>query len=463
MARAAAWRAAGLGSRGAAELRGQQRRGDEERERRIELARCELDAGSSSRALNALPPAVKPTRWNSSSAPRPTVAAAGVGSPTARQALSGLQLLPRGGPASGEPNRAEGRIEALTLVVECGTEAGDLAAALAAWRELEASGATHDRRGWLGRRLGVALARSGFDPRELDRLASALPNHERCLTFWRSVSADVEALNTSPRSRSRISTVVGRGRIGRGDRHGCFSPRSRRAREATELGGVAPSDANPAEASGNGRGLLDADVRPDQKGLPPPTPASDAGRPNTAIRTLRSAFPGIATIAIARVPTDAALAYLPLRWSEHVAAARETGLDPWLIAAVARQESTFSADARSPAGARGVMQLLPSTARLHARPLGLGSRRISKTRRSTSDSEPRSSHGRSADSAPWSPPSPPTTPANDGSGRGGTGGPTPRSSRSRSRSRKPTTMFVGWSFFPTPTGTIHADAWRSTP
>ncbi len=57
-----------------------------------------------------------------------------------------------------------------------------------------------------------------------------------------------------------------------------------------------------------------------------------------------------------------------------MAAASETGIDPWLIAAVARQESTFSAHARSPAGARGVLQLLPSTARLHARALGLGSR-----------------------------------------------------------------------------------------
>ncbi len=41
---------------------------------------------------------------------------------------------------------------------------------------------------------------------------------------------------------------------------------------------------------------------------------------------------------------------------------------------MARQESTFNAHARSPANARGVLQLLPSTARLHARKLGLGSR-----------------------------------------------------------------------------------------
>jgi soluble lytic murein transglycosylase len=56
-----------------------------------------------------------------------------------------------------------------------------------------------------------------------------------------------------------------------------------------------------------------------------------------------------------------------------VAAARESGLDPWLIAGVARQESGFAAHAVSPRGAIGVLQLLPSTARLHARALGLGS------------------------------------------------------------------------------------------
>jgi soluble lytic murein transglycosylase len=39
---------------------------------------------------------------------------------------------------------------------------------------------------------------------------------------------------------------------------------------------------------------------------------------------------------------------------------------------VARQESAFVANARSPRGALGVLQLLRGTARLHARSLGLG-------------------------------------------------------------------------------------------
>ena len=75
-----------------------------------------------------------------------------------------------------------------------------------------------------------------------------------------------------------------------------------------------------------------------------------------------------------RIPKNAVRAYLPLRWREAVtAAAREAGLDPWLIAGVARQESGFVSHALSPRGAIGVLQLLPSTARLHSRALGLGS------------------------------------------------------------------------------------------
>jgi soluble lytic murein transglycosylase len=51
------------------------------------------------------------------------------------------------------------------------------------------------------------------------------------------------------------------------------------------------------------------------------------------------------------------------------AEAAEFGVDPFLLVAIVRQESVFDAQALSPAGARGLAQLLPGTAALTARGL----------------------------------------------------------------------------------------------
>src|SRR6266511_2023588 len=51
------------------------------------------------------------------------------------------------------------------------------------------------------------------------------------------------------------------------------------------------------------------------------------------------------------------------------AEAQEFGVDALLLAALVRQESVFDVEALSPAGARGLAQLLPSTATLMARGL----------------------------------------------------------------------------------------------
>ena len=45
----------------------------------------------------------------------------------------------------------------------------------------------------------------------------------------------------------------------------------------------------------------------------------------------------------------------------------EHQLDPYMIAALIAQESTFTADVKSAANAYGLMQLLPSTGRQYAR------------------------------------------------------------------------------------------------
>ncbi|MDO3386400.1 transglycosylase SLT domain-containing protein [Gilvimarinus sp. SDUM040013] len=62
----------------------------------------------------------------------------------------------------------------------------------------------------------------------------------------------------------------------------------------------------------------------------------------------------------------------PLAYQEHVeSTAKDTTLEPHLLFAIARQESAFTPDARSSAGALGLMQLLPSTAKQTASRAGM--------------------------------------------------------------------------------------------
>lgn len=66
----------------------------------------------------------------------------------------------------------------------------------------------------------------------------------------------------------------------------------------------------------------------------------------------------------------------PLAYTDEVAQAAATSqLDQTLIYAIARQESAFAADAVSHAGARGLMQLMPATAKQQARHSGVKNHR----------------------------------------------------------------------------------------
>jgi soluble lytic murein transglycosylase-like protein len=269
------------------------------------------------------------------------------------------------------------REEALALVLECGTEAGRIDRALVAWRQLEAVGWDHPRRSWLGRRLGVALARLGADDRVIDGVAAALPEHERCLRFWQSLARSESGALTDLAS-APIHDLYGRWasiEVPGGGRRPYEPADPVGAAEPTPAVAWLLENAGPAEASDEWQRLFGLRRPTRSEAVAAAELAEHAGRANTAIRLILVGFPEMASTAIAVSPVDAASAYLPLRYSDHlVAAADRFGLDPWLLAALARQESTFIAHARSPAGARGVLQLLPSTARMHSRALGLGSR-----------------------------------------------------------------------------------------
>lgn len=87
-----------------------------------------------------------------------------------------------------------------------------------------------------------------------------------------------------------------------------------------------------------------------------------------AIITIRNAFPFHVSATGDLLPRPIWKLFYPLPYREHVEHyARARGLDPFLVAALIRQESTFNPRVRSRAGARGLMQIIPATGRQLAR------------------------------------------------------------------------------------------------
>jgi len=187
--RARQWRRARAPSRAAAELRSVRWAGDIETERKRELARSELAAGSPLAALRSLP---------SGRAAKPE--------DLALRALAyrnqAWHLFPGRGETKAFRNcqqkaeraldvgpSADLHLELLGLRLECATEAGRLDDALESWWMLEAARSDDPRRKWLGRRLGVALTRRGGEDAQVLELARSMPTQGRCLQYWAAVAA----------------------------------------------------------------------------------------------------------------------------------------------------------------------------------------------------------------------------------------------------------------------------------
>ena len=79
-------------------------------------------------------------------------------------------------------------------------------------------------------------------------------------------------------------------------------------------------------------------------------------------RTLRQAFPQLASVEQDSVPPYFLKMYYPLHYQEAIKKnAARNSIDPYLVMALILQESYFNPRAKSPAGAIGLMQLMPAT------------------------------------------------------------------------------------------------------
>jgi peptidoglycan lytic transglycosylase len=97
-----------------------------------------------------------------------------------------------------------------------------------------------------------------------------------------------------------------------------------------------------------------------------------------ALQTLKRAFPSYYALDLNALPRDCWEMLFPRPyWPDLKRYALANNLDPYLVAALIRQESEFNPDALSRANAFGLMQLLPSTGKTIARSLKV--RRFSTT------------------------------------------------------------------------------------
>jgi soluble lytic murein transglycosylase-like protein len=95
------------------------------------------------------------------------------------------------------------------------------------------------------------------------------------------------------------------------------------------------------------------------------------GKPRQGVIALRAAFPALGGPYQSTVPQPVLEAYYPLPHAEVIRHhADAAGLPVSLVAGIIRQESAFDSRAESWAGARGLMQLMPATAREMAGKLG---------------------------------------------------------------------------------------------
>ena len=110
--------------------------------------------------------------------------------------------------------------------------------------------------------------------------------------------------------------------------------------------------------------------QPHVMGLELATMASRRSQQDQAIRYLKRYAPDYLYMRIDSAPDEFWKLAFPLPYREDLEHyARQNNLDPFLVAALARQESEFNPNAVSPSSARGLTQIMPSTGRELSRQL----------------------------------------------------------------------------------------------
>lgn len=90
------------------------------------------------------------------------------------------------------------------------------------------------------------------------------------------------------------------------------------------------------------------------------------------INAMRRAYPQFMTADGDSLPREVLTVIFPMQYWDLIRRhAEANSLDPYFVAALVAQESTFVADVRSAANAYGLMQLLPATARQYARKMNV--------------------------------------------------------------------------------------------
>jgi soluble lytic murein transglycosylase len=265
-------------------------------------------------------------------------------------------------------------------------DAGRPAEAEALYRRLAADFANRDAAGAaLWRLAWLAYLRADLPAAaaEFGRLA-ALPAgaYRHPATYW--VSRVREALGEEAEARRLYGTVVAEAPRGYYGILAAQRTRERPAARRRALTAALPVD--PFKPLANDRrfqkaaalsalGLIEfalnelEEIQSRSLAEPPKLYALGAAfvreeRYHLALRIFRRHFGDLASSGDPALPRAFWEMFYPLAWPREVGeAATRAGVDRFLVAAVAREESNFFPGARSRAGARGLMQLMPDTAR----------------------------------------------------------------------------------------------------